>query len=54
MTSAAITDPKGDRRLRPAEQPNKEAYLRVVERRSDGIVVRGARCTPRAAWRPRS
>jgi 4-hydroxybutyryl-CoA dehydratase / vinylacetyl-CoA-Delta-isomerase len=43
MTSAAITDPKGDRRLRPAEQPNKEAYLRVVERRSDGIVVRGCK-----------
>ncbi len=43
MTSAAITDPKGDRRLRPAEQPNKEAYLRVVERRSDGIVIRGCK-----------
>jgi len=43
MTSAAITDPKGDRRLRPAEQPNKEAYLRVVDRNKDGIVVRGAK-----------
>src|SRR5262249_44033740 len=43
MTSAAITDPKGDRRLRPAEQPNREAYLRVVERRADGIVVRGSK-----------
>ena len=43
MTSAAITDPKGDRRLRPADQPNKEAYLRIVERRSDGIVVRGCK-----------
>ncbi|HZS31796.1 MAG TPA: 4-hydroxyphenylacetate 3-hydroxylase N-terminal domain-containing protein [Methylomirabilota bacterium] len=43
MTAAAITDPKGDRRLRPAEQPNREAYLRVVERRRDGIVVRGCK-----------
>jgi len=43
MTAAAITDPKGDRRLRPAEQPNREAYLRVVDRRADGIVVRGCK-----------
>ncbi len=43
MTSAAITDPKGNRRLRPAEQPNKDAYLRVVSRNKDGIVVRGAK-----------
>jgi 4-hydroxybutyryl-CoA dehydratase/vinylacetyl-CoA-Delta-isomerase len=43
MTAAAITDPKGDRRLRPAEQPNREAYLRVVSREKDGIVVRGCK-----------
>ena len=43
MTAAAITDPKGDRRLRPAEQPNREAYLRVVDRNADGIVVRGCK-----------
>jgi 4-hydroxybutyryl-CoA dehydratase/vinylacetyl-CoA-Delta-isomerase len=43
MTSAAITDPKGDRRLRPAEQPNREAYLRVLDRGPDGIVVRGCK-----------
>ena len=43
MTAAAITDPKGDRRLRPAEQPNREAYLRVVSRDKDGIVVRGCK-----------
>jgi 4-hydroxybutyryl-CoA dehydratase/vinylacetyl-CoA-Delta-isomerase len=39
----AQTDAKGDRALRPSEQPNPEAYLRIVERRRDGIVVRGAK-----------
>jgi 4-hydroxybutyryl-CoA dehydratase/vinylacetyl-CoA-Delta-isomerase len=43
MTAAAITDPKGDRRLRPAEQPDPDAYLHVVARRPDGVVVRGAK-----------
>jgi 4-hydroxybutyryl-CoA dehydratase / vinylacetyl-CoA-Delta-isomerase len=37
----AMTDPKGDRRKAPHEQP--DAYLRVVERRPDSIVVRGAK-----------
>ncbi|HLK87063.1 MAG TPA: 4-hydroxyphenylacetate 3-hydroxylase N-terminal domain-containing protein [Candidatus Binataceae bacterium] len=41
--SAAITDVKGDRNLRPAEQSDRDMYLRVVERRKDGIVVRGAK-----------
>ncbi|MBI2389132.1 MAG: 4-hydroxybutyryl-CoA dehydratase [Deltaproteobacteria bacterium] len=37
----AMTDPKGDRRKAPAEQPDQ--YLRVVERRAGSIVVRGAK-----------
>ncbi len=37
----AMTDPKGDRRKGPSEQP--DAYLRVVERRAGSIVVRGAK-----------
>ena len=37
--SAAITDVKGDRNLRPAEQPDPDMYLRIVERRIDGIVT---------------
>jgi aromatic ring hydroxylase len=37
----AVTDVKGDRSLRPSQQPNPDAYVRVVERRPDGIVVRG-------------
>ncbi|HJL16512.1 MAG TPA: 4-hydroxyphenylacetate 3-hydroxylase N-terminal domain-containing protein [Sandaracinaceae bacterium LLY-WYZ-13_1] len=41
VINGAMTDPKGDRTKRPAEQP--DAYLRVVERRDDGIVIRGAK-----------
>jgi 4-hydroxybutyryl-CoA dehydratase / vinylacetyl-CoA-Delta-isomerase len=41
--SAAITDVKGDRNRRPAEQADPDMYLHVVERRKDGIVVRGAK-----------
>ncbi|HEV2123937.1 MAG TPA: 4-hydroxyphenylacetate 3-hydroxylase N-terminal domain-containing protein [Chloroflexota bacterium] len=44
--AVAQTDVKGDRSLGPAEQAargNPDAYLRIVERRPDGIVVRGAK-----------
>jgi aromatic ring hydroxylase len=43
MTAAAVTDVKGHRGRRPGEQDDPDLYLRVVERRSDGIVVRGAK-----------
>jgi len=39
----AMTDGKGDRTLRPSEQPNPDAYVRIVERRKDGIVLAGAK-----------
>ena len=39
----AMTDPKGDRSLAPSKQADPDMYLRVVERRPDGIVVRGAK-----------
>lgn len=39
----AQTDPKGDRSLRPGEQEDPDLYLHIVERRKDGIVVRGAK-----------
>ncbi|MCB2291751.1 4-hydroxyphenylacetate 3-hydroxylase family protein [Clostridium sp. CS001] len=39
----AMTDPKGDRGLSPSQQADPDMYLRVVERREDGIVVRGAK-----------
>jgi 4-hydroxybutyryl-CoA dehydratase/vinylacetyl-CoA-Delta-isomerase len=43
MTAAAVTDVKGDRSRRPADQDDPDLYLHVVERRDDGIVVRGAK-----------
>jgi len=39
----AMTDPKGNRALRPSQQERPDSYLRIVERRPDGIVVRGAK-----------
>ena len=39
----AQTDVKGDRMLRPADQPDPDAYVHIKERRSDGIVVSGCK-----------
>jgi aromatic ring hydroxylase len=39
----AQTDVKGDRMLRPAEQPNPDAYVHIKERLKDGIVVSGCK-----------
>lgn len=41
--AAAQTDVKGDRSLRPAEQKDPDLYVHVVEKRNDGIIVRGAK-----------
>lgn len=41
--AVAQTDVKGDRSLGPAAQADPDLYVRIVERRSDGIVVRGAK-----------
>ncbi|MBO8181298.1 MAG: 4-hydroxyphenylacetate 3-hydroxylase family protein [Archaeoglobus sp.] len=44
LTAAcAQTDVKGDRSKRPHEQKDPDMYVRVVEKRSDGIIVRGAK-----------
>ncbi len=39
----AMTDPKGDRGLSPSQQADPDLYLRVVEKREDGVIVRGAK-----------
>ena len=39
----AMTDPKGDRSKAPHAQADPDLFLHVVERRPDGIVVRGAK-----------
>ena len=43
VVDGAMTDPKGNRGLSPNDQVDKDLYLRVVERRADGIVVKGAK-----------
>lgn len=43
VVDGAMTDPKGDRALSPSQQADPDMYLRVVERREDGIVVRGSK-----------
>jgi 4-hydroxybutyryl-CoA dehydratase / vinylacetyl-CoA-Delta-isomerase len=43
VVDGAMTDPKGDRSKRPCQQADPDLYLRVVEKREDGIVVRGAK-----------
>ncbi|MDR7866568.1 MAG: 4-hydroxyphenylacetate 3-hydroxylase family protein [Sporomusaceae bacterium] len=39
----AMTDPKGDRSLPPHKQADPDLFVHVVEKRQDGIVVRGAK-----------
>jgi 4-hydroxybutyryl-CoA dehydratase/vinylacetyl-CoA-Delta-isomerase len=39
-----MTDVKGDRSLRPSQQtPHQDYYVRIVEEKKDGIIVRGAK-----------
>jgi 4-hydroxybutyryl-CoA dehydratase/vinylacetyl-CoA-Delta-isomerase len=48
--AVAQTDVKGDRSKRPSEQSDPDVYVRIVAKRADGIVVRGAKahtsCAP--------
>ena len=39
----AMTDAKGDRSKRPGLQSNPDVYVRITERRRDGIVIRGTK-----------
>jgi len=43
VCDGAMTDPKGNRSLPPHRQADPDQYLRVVEERKDGIIVRGAK-----------
>jgi 4-hydroxybutyryl-CoA dehydratase/vinylacetyl-CoA-Delta-isomerase len=43
VVGGAMTDPKGDRSKGPVEQADPDLYTRIVERRDDGIVIRGAK-----------
>jgi 4-hydroxybutyryl-CoA dehydratase/vinylacetyl-CoA-Delta-isomerase len=43
MLVGGMTDPKGDRSKRPSQQSDPDLFTHVVEKRADGIVVRGAK-----------
>ncbi|MGA7689066.1 MAG: 4-hydroxyphenylacetate 3-hydroxylase N-terminal domain-containing protein [Jiangellales bacterium] len=43
VIGGAMTDPKGDRSKGPAAQHDPDLFTHVVERRDDGIVLRGAK-----------
>ncbi|GHU82861.1 4-hydroxyphenylacetate 3-hydroxylase [Spirochaetia bacterium] len=43
VCAGSQTDTKGDRIKRPSEQWDPDQYLHVVERRKDGVVVRGCK-----------
>ena len=41
--AGAVTDVKGDRQFRPSQQEMPYYYLKVIERREGGVVVRGCK-----------
>lgn len=43
MCAGAMTDVKGNRGLRPSQQKDPDLYVHIVEKREDGIIVRGAK-----------
>jgi 4-hydroxybutyryl-CoA dehydratase/vinylacetyl-CoA-Delta-isomerase len=47
--SGAITDAKGDRKKRPSQQDEIDAFVHLVEKREDGIVVSGIKTSQSGA-----
>ena len=43
MIVGGMTDPKGDRSKAPSQQEDLDVFTHVVERRPDGVVIRGAK-----------
>ncbi len=43
MVAGAMTDVKGDRSLKPSHQADPDLFTHIVERREDGVVIRGAK-----------
>lgn len=43
VVDGAMTDPKGNRRLRPSQQADPDLFVHMVDKRPDGVVLRGAK-----------
>lgn len=47
--AGSMTDVKGQRGVAPSEQADPDMFLHIVERRSDGVVIRGAKASQTGA-----
>lgn len=43
MIAGSMTDPKGDRGLRPSQQVDPDLYTHIVSKNEKGIIIRGAK-----------
>ncbi|MGO9568367.1 MAG: 4-hydroxyphenylacetate 3-hydroxylase N-terminal domain-containing protein [Desulfomonilaceae bacterium] len=43
LVAGALTDAKGNRKLKPHQQADLDSNVHIVERKKDGIVIRGAK-----------
>lgn len=43
MVAGSMTDVKGDRSKKPSQQKDPDMFVHIVERREDGIVIKGAK-----------
>lgn len=43
VVDGAMTDPKGNRRLKPSQQADPDLFVHMVDKRPDGVVLRGAK-----------
>ncbi|MHA2006632.1 MAG: 4-hydroxyphenylacetate 3-hydroxylase N-terminal domain-containing protein [Promethearchaeota archaeon] len=43
VVAGALTDAKGDRSLKPSNQPNLDVNLRIIDVQKEGIIIRGAK-----------
>lgn len=43
MVAGSMTDPKGDRSLRPSQQSDPDMYVHIVDKNDQGIIIRGAK-----------
>lgn len=43
LVAGALTDAKGNRKLKPHQQPDLDTNVRIVKIKKDGIVIRGAK-----------
>ena len=50
VIGAGMTDPKGNRALRPSQQADPDLFLHVTRRTAEGIYIRGAKAHMTGGW----